>query len=695
MHRPSFAPAALILTAWVAAPPSLAAQDTAATPHTLSVADYLDLESVGDPRLSPDGSQIVYTRRWVNKVEDRWSTALWIMNADGSKARFLVEGSNPRWSPNGDRILYSAQGEPKGSQVFVRWMDAEGATSQITRVTESPRMPQWSPDGRSIAFVSVVPAEAKWAIDMPRPPQGAKWTEAPRVVERLHYRQDRIGFTEPGFTHLFVVPADGGTPRQVTRGDWNVGTRFDGLVFGGGFDWTPDGTTIVFDGLKDESGDDVYRKSHIYAVDVASGDLRQVTSRPGFWGSPAVSPDGRTVAYSGFDSTTRTWAISDLWTIGLDGSNARNLTDELDRSPSQLTWAPDGSGVYFTAGNEGSINVFIASTRGGAQQVTEGTHVVSLVSLASVGRDLVGVGVRTDADELVDVVRYSLRQPGTITRLTDVNDDLLYGKTVGEVEEIWYTSSSDTRVQGWLVKPPNFDPSQTYPMIMEIHGGPFAMYNVAFNFMFQSFASKGYVVLYTNPRGSTGYGSEFMHGIDHAYPGVDYDDLMAGVDAAIAKGYIDTDRMYVGGCSGGGKLSSWVIGHTDRFAAAAVRCPVTNWMTMAGGSDVPYFSHSFFDKPFWEDPSQWLEHSSLMYVGNVTTPTIIMTGELDMRTPMPQSEDYYAALKMRGVPAKLLRFKGEFHGTGSKPSNYMRTILYMDSWYAQWTKQGKAAATLP
>jgi len=680
----------LVGLSWTAI--GLEAQE-AAKPSTLAVADYLELESVGDPQLSPDGAQIVFTRRWINKIEDRWDAALWIMNANGTKQRFLVEGSNARWSPDGTRILYLASGDPKGSQIYVRWMDAEGATSQITRVTESPRNPQWSPDGKSIAFVSVVEAESKWSIEMPSPPQGAKWTEAPRIVERLHYRQDRIGFTEPGFTHLFVVPADGGTPRQITRGEWNVGSRFDGLVFGGGFDWTPDGSTIVFDGLKDRPGDDVYRNSQLYAVQVSSGEVRQITSRPGYWGEPAISPDGRLVAYTGYDSTTKTSAISDLWVVGLDGSNARNLTDALDRDPESLRWAPDGNGIYFTAGDKGAINVYLAPLRGDTRQLTEGMQVVSLNSLAAAGRDLIGIGIRADADEPADVVRYNLRQPSTITRLTDVNDDLLYGKTLGAVEEIWYTSSNNTRVQGWIVKPPDFDASKTYPMIMEIHGGPFAMYNMSFNFMFQAFAAKGYVVLYTNPRGSTGYGSDFMLGIDHAYPGVDYDDLMAGVDAAIAKGYIDTDRMYVGGCSGGGKLSSWVIGHTERFAGAAVRCPVTNWMTMAGGSDVPYFSHSFFEKPFWEDPTPWLERSSLMYVGNVTTPTIIMTGELDMRTPMPQSEDYYAALKMRGVPSKLLRFKGEYHGTGSKPSNYMRTILYMDSWYSQWSKKGKVTAT--
>jgi dipeptidyl aminopeptidase/acylaminoacyl peptidase len=219
------------------------------------------------------------------------------------------------------------------------------------------------------------------------------------------------------------------------------------------------------------------------------------------------------------------------------------------------------------------------------------------------------------------------------------------------------------------------------------------MYNSAFNYSFQNFAANGYLVLYTNPRGSTGYGSAFGNAIRHAYPSVDYDDLMAAVDAVIARGFVDTTRMYVGGCSGGGVLSSWVIGHTNRFAAAAVRCPVINWMSFFGQTDVPLFTANFFDVPFWENPEQWLKQSPLMYVGNVTTPTVVMTGELDLRTPIPQSEEYYAALKTRGVPSALLRFQGEYHGTSSKPSNFMRTQLYMMSWYQRWRRTSPTAVS--
>jgi dipeptidyl aminopeptidase/acylaminoacyl peptidase len=281
-----------------------------------------------------------------------------------------------------------------------------------------------------------------------------------------------------------------------------------------------------------------------------------------------------------------------------------------------------------------------------------------------------------------------------MTKLTNVNGGLLAGMHLAKTEEINFTSTANAKVQGWVVKPPDFDATKKYPLILEIHGGPFSMYSVAFNYMFQNFAANDYLVLYLNPRGSTGYGTAFSGGIDHNYPGPDYDDLMAGVDATIAQGSVDTSHMYVSGCSGGGVLSSWVIGHTDRFAAAAVRCPVIDWLSMTGNTDIPLFTYSFFQKPFWEDPSDWLSHSSVMTVGKVTTPTLLMTGVLDRRTPMPQTEEYYAALKVRGVPVKLLQFEGEYHGTGSKPSNFIRTQLYMMSWFKKYarTPQGKATA---
>ena len=671
--------------------PSVARAQETASDTLLTVDHYLDWEQVSDPRLSPDGSQIIYTRSWVNRLEDKWESGLWIVSADGTKNRFLTKGSNARWSPDGSRIAYFADGEPKGTQLFVRWMDAEGATSQVTRVVETPSDLQWSPDGKWVSFAMLVRKSAPWKIDMPTAPTGANWTAAPRVVDRMHYRQDRRGFMEDGYLHLFSVSADGGTPRQLTSGDWNVGARFDGLSSGVGYDWTPDGRAIVLDGLKDPQADRNYRNSQLYLVDVASGTVRQLTTRPGVWTSPVVSPDGRTVAFAGYDSADVSYHAADLWLIGMDGAGLRKISGTLDRDPGTARWAPDGSGLYFTVGHQGASNVWFAAAAGsGPRQVTSGEH---MLSLSSIDRNLNAVGTRSTPANPADVVRYNLRRPEPITRLTNVNDDLLGRIRLAKVEEVWYASSGGARVQGWIVKPPSFDPSKRYPLILEIHGGPHAMYNVGFSYMFQNFAANGYLVLYTNPRGSTGYGSAFGNAIFRAYPSVDYDDLMAGVDTVIGRGYVDTTRMYVSGCSGGGVLSSWVIGHTQRFAGAAVRCPVIDWISMAGQTDVPYFTYNFFDAPFWEKPEQWLKQSSLMYVGNVTTPTLLMTGELDLRTPIPQTDEYYSALKYRGVPTVMLRFNGEYHGTSSKPTNFMRTQLYMMSWFQKYCGASPTATT--
>jgi dipeptidyl aminopeptidase/acylaminoacyl peptidase len=669
---------------------ALVAQETRST-TLLTTEHYLDWERVSDAQISPDGSRILYTREHVNKMEDKWEQEIWIVNGDGSQNRFFVAGSSPRWSPDGKRFAYLAEGEPKGAQLFVRWVDVDGPATQITHVTEPPRGPRWSPDGKSIAFSMFVPETEKWTISMPSEPNGAKWTPAPRVVSSLHYRQDRIGFLEDGFTHLFVAPAEGGTPRPLTTGKWNVGA---GELRGAAtIDWTPDSKTIIFNANRSTGAELQYEISHLLAVDVASGAIRDLVVKKGSWGRPTVSPDGKLVAFSGYELSGRTHTVDDLYVVGIDGGNARKISGDYDRDPLNIRWAPDGTGVYFDADDRGSRNVQFAAVAGGVKPLTTGTHILTFDSLASMSRELFAAGTSADPEHPQDVVRYSLRQPAQVAKLTDVNGDVLQGKQIAKVEEVWYTSSGNTKVQGWIVKPPSFDASKKYPLILEIHGGPFSMYNVAFNWMFQNFAANNFVVLYTNPRGSTGYGSAFSNGIDHNYPGPDYDDLMAGVDAVAAKGYVDPTRMYVSGCSGGGVLSSWVIGHTDRFAAAAVRCPVIDWISMAGHTDIPLFTYSFFAKPFWDDPSDWLAHSSLMLVGKVTTPTLLMTGILDRRTPMPQTEEYYSALKVRGVPTKLLQFNDEYHGTGSKPSNYVRTQLYMMSWFKQYSRQAGGKVT--
>jgi len=668
---------ALALLACVGHPGPVTAQSTGQAMRTLSLEDYLEWEWVSNPRISPDGREILYTRSWVDKVNDARESAVWIMNVDGTRKRELVEGSSPTWSPDGSRIAFTASGEPEGSQIFVRWMDAEGAVTQITRLTNGPSSLRWSPDGEWIAFTMTVDSDASWSVSPPGRPDGAEWTPSPKVVTRVSYRRDRSGYIDDGYRHLFVVPADGGTPRQLTDGDWNHGSP----------EWSPDGREIYFSANRVDDAEYQLRESEVYAVDVETEAIRTLTDRRGPDSNPLPSPDGSLIAYTGQDEGDYSYRNGHLYVMRPDGSGARTISGELDRSFGVVDWAEDGSGVFIAVRREGTSNLhFVPVDGGGPRPVTEGNHVLSVSSLSGG----TAVGTREAYHETGDIVSFDLQAaldgpagPGALTELTKVNDDVLAGVTLGEVEEIWYESVGGLRIQGWIVKPPDFDPERRYPLMLSIHGGPHSMYDVGFSFGWQEHAANGYVVLYTNPRGSTGYGSDFANEIEHAYPGEDFDDLMNGVDALLERGYVDEDQMFVYGCSGGGVLTSWIVGHTDRFAAASANCPVTNWFSFVGTTD-GIFWYSNFEQYPWEDPSEHLRRSPLMHVGNVTTPTMLMTGENDLRTPMPQTEEFYQALQVLRVPTAMIRFRDEWHGTSSNPSNFMRTQLFLREWFERW-----------
>lgn len=647
--------------------------------HTLQAQDrevtlemYLDMESASNPQISPDGSRIIFTRGGVDAVNDRRYSSIWIMEADGSRKRFLTDGSSPTWSPDGTRIAYTTSGEPQGNQIFVRWMDAEGATTQITRVERGPGSLRWSPDGTQIAFTMSVEDIEAWSVKLPPRPEGAQWTEGPKIVTRLNYRADRRGFVDTSHSHIFVVPAEGGTPRRLTDGEWNHS----------GPEWTPNGEEILFNSLREEESDWMWRESEIYAVKVESGAIRQLTTRPGPDSGPVPSPDGRLIAYQGQDISKDTYVENGLYVMNADGSNPRRIAGELGRSLANVTWASDGSGLYFNASMKGTRNVWFAPLQGEPRAITEGNQLLSFSSMDRNGNLAVTV---SSYHEPGDIWTLNLRDPARMHRLTQVNQDILRGVVMGEVEEIWYKSADGLDIQGWIITPPDFDPSEEYPLILVIHGGPHGMYGVGFNHRWQNHAAEGYVVLYTNPRGSAGYGSAFGNEINNAYPDKDFDDLMNGVDEVISRGYIDEEQLFVYGGSGGGVLTAWIVGHTDRFAAASSNYPVIDWISFVGTTDGPGWYRNFEKFP-WEDPSEHLRRSPLMYAGNVTTPTMLMTGEKDLRTPMPQTEEFYAALKIQKVPTVMLRFKGEYHGTSSIPSNYMRSQLYIHSWFEKWKR---------
>jgi len=351
--------------------------------------------------------------------------------------------------------------------------------------------------------------------------------------------------------------------------------------------------------------------------------------------------------------------------------------------------------VYFTAQNQGAQNLYflaLGSTAGKVTPVTQGTHMLPVSYISKPG---VAVGTLTSFKNPAGIVSFTLSSTApaaSFKQLTFVNDDVLAGKKLGDVTELWYTAPDGLKIQGWYITPPDFDPAKKYPMQLHIHGGPHGMYNVGFNFGWQEHAANDYVILYTNPRGSTGYGSAFGNAIKNAYPGKDYDDLMAGVDTLIGKGFVDTQNLFVTGCSGGGVLTAWIVGKTDRFAAASANCPVVDWLSFVGTTDGASWYYNFEKLP-WDDPSEHLRRSPLTYVGNVKTPTMLMTGVNDLRTPMPQTEQFYSALKLLKVPTAMLRFNDEWHGTSSNPSNFMRTQLYLRYWFDKHKRGVKTTST--
>jgi dipeptidyl aminopeptidase/acylaminoacyl peptidase len=428
-------------------------------------------------------------------------------------------------------------------------------------------------------------------------------------------------------------------------------------------------------------------------VDIAGGSIRQLTTRKGPDTNPTVSPDGKLVAYTGNDYSRDTWTDSKIYVMNIDGANPRLVSGAWDRSPGDLRWAPDGSGLFFTSQSEGTQNLYLLPLSGGdagkVKPITTGTHMLTVSDLSPNG---VAVGTLTSFHKPVDVVLFDVKTPQKIKQLTAVNDDVLTGKKLGDVHEIWYTSADGLKIQGWYITPPDFDPSKKYPLQLHIHGGPHSMYGVGFNFGWQEHAANDYVVLYTNPRGSTGYGSTFGNAIKNAYPGKDYDDLMAGVDTVLSKGFVDAQNLFVTGCSGGGVLTAWIVGHTDRFAAASANCPVTDWLSFVGTTDGASWYYNFEKLP-WEDPSEHIRRSPLTHVGNVKTPTMLMTGVNDLRTPIPQTEQFYSALKLRGVPTAMLRFNDEWHGTTTVPSNFMRTQLYLRHWFEKHKRSGDRKTT--
>ena len=666
--------------------PLAAVAPATAAPPPLAAADVFELQWAADPQISPDGRQVAYVRYRGDVMKDTYSGDVWIVSADGREHRPLVtRAASPRWSPDGTRLLYTAAGD-SGTQLFVRWLDT-GATAQVTRVQHTPSHIAWSPDGRSIAFILPVAEEAPpLAKPLPKP-EGAEWAAPPKVIEKLIYRADGEGYLPDIHQQVFVVSALGGTPRQLTTG------AFD---HGGPLSWTPDGQFLLVSANRHPEGEYDPANSEVHEIRVADGTLRTLTTRQGPDQSPAVSPDGRHVAYLGYDDQRHGYENTRLQVMDRDGNNVRVLSAALDRSVEQPTWAPSGRDVVVQYEDEGRVKLAAFTLDGKLRVLADDVGGLSIgrpyaTGEFSVSRSGVVAYTAAGPERLADVGVVPLRG-GVPKRLTDLSGDLLSQRSLGKLEELWVPSSHDgMRVQAWVITPPGFDPAQRYPLILEIHGGPFAAYGPTFAAELQLYAAAGYVVVYVNPRGSTGYGKAFGNAIHHAYPGYDYDDLMSAVDAVIARGYVDTSRLFVTGGSGGGVLTAWIVGKSDRFRAAVVQKPVINWTSFALTADrYTFFWKYWFPGLPWEQQEQYWARSPLSLVGNVNTPTMVLTGEEDYRTPMSESEQYYQALQLRRVPTALVRVPGAGHGLDKRPSQLASKVAHVLAWFERHAATGEA-----
>jgi len=659
----------------------------------LTAMDVFTLEYAAEPQISPDGKHIVYVRQFSDVISDKHYSNLWVITTDGSEDRALTSGnfndSSPRWSPDGTRIGYISDRNDGKPQLFVRWMDS-GQTAALTNLEHGPSDIAWSPDGKLISFSSFVPTDGPKIANLPKAPEGAKWADAPKAYDHLVYRFNGRGYLKPGFGQRFVVAASGGAPRQLTSGNLPYAGG-EGPGSAGRASWSADGKYLVFSANLHEDYEYDPLNTEVYELSLADGQLKPLTSRKGPDSSPVVSPDGKTIAYIGFDDRYQGHQTTHLYLMNRDGSNSRVATPQLDRDVQDPVWAQDGGGVYFLYDDQGDTKLAFYSLDGKVKELAD--HVGSGGSSYSGGTSFtvskdgtfaVPYDTPTDAGDIAVGIKAN---PKTRV-LTALNGQLFIEKRLGQTEEFWFPSSVDNRkIQGWIVKPPDFDPAKKYPLILEIHGGPFANYGDRFDTNKQIWAAMGYVVLYVNPRGSTSYGEEFANLIHHAYPGDDFYDLNSGVDAVIAKGFIDPDNLFVTGGSGGGVLTCWMVDRTTRFRAAASLYPVINWYSWVLTSDLPSFGTLYwFSGTPWDKTEEYVKRSVLSYVDKVTTPTLLATGEEDYRTPISEAEQYYAALKLRKVESVLVRFPGEPHGLSARPSHQVAKILYVSDWFDKHKK---------
>ncbi len=653
----------------------------AATPF--EAADLYRLSMVTDPQVAHDGRRIAFTRTSFDIQTDSSQGEIWLATLTGTSLdkRLLigasVKASSVQWSPDGRRIAYIAPflGKP---QLWVMAL-SDGIGRPVTSLKTGPDSVAWSPDGSRLAFVARVEAAPRKIAGMPDKPEGATWAAAPKLITDFNYRSDASGYAVAGADQLFVVDADGSNVRQLTKGDFDqVG---DSAV-----SWSPDGRTILFSAMLDADRDLRARDSDLFAVPAAGGAVVQLTRTRGSEARPKLSPDGRTLAFVGAVEVPSFYAQEDLWVMPAAGGEARNLTRAIDRPIADYRWSADGKGFNVSYNDAGLVRVAFVPLGGGKPRIVVPAVGGTRLYLPSSGGSFSeGGGTFAYTTALADrPAGLGVSVGGKEVASLDFNAAWRASKTIGKLERIAYTSSDGLPIEGWVQYPPDFDPARKYPLALEIHGGPNADYGPYFSITHQLYAAAGYVVLFTNPRGSIGYGEKFANAIDKTYPGMDHDDLMAGVDYMVKQPYIDGRNLFIGGGSGGGVLTTNAIGRTTRFRAAAALRPVTDWTVQALTSDITSLTTRYWvpGTP-WDNHDDYWRRSTLSLVGKVVTPTLLIDGEADYRTPIAQTEAYYGALKLRGVDTMMVRLPDAGHTMG-RPSQWLQSILTVVEWYDRY-----------
>ena len=645
--------------------------------------DIFALQYANDIQISPDGKQIVYRKMGYDIMSDKNVGNLWILNTDGSGHQKLTikdaDETSPRWSPSGDRIAFVSQGN-KGSEIFIYWTQ----TAKMARMTQLPQNPSsltWSPNGLQLAFSMFVPSLPPVIAKIPKSPKGAKWAKKPRITDRLNHESDGKGYIPTGFSHLFIMPSSGGLVKQVSSGNFH---------HRGSISWSKDSTTLYFSANRKPDWEYDFRNSEIYKINLNDGQILPLTERDGPDSAPSVSPNGKMIAYIGFDDKREAYQNRLLYLMDIEGSEKRLISQNIDASISSIKWDAESKGLYFNYDQHGNGKIGYLSTNGKFKKITDNRGGTTLGRPYSSGMFSVSKNGKlaytySRPNHPADIATVD-HNGQNWKRLTDFNQALFAFKKPGKVEELWYTSSVDGRkLQGWIVYPPDYDSSKKYPFMVENHGGPISNYGDRYSIEMQLYAAAGYIVFYPNPRGSTSYGEEFANLLLNNYPGEDYNDVMDGVDTCIAKGIAHEDQLFVAGGSAGGIMSAWMIGKNSRFEAAVVVKPVMNWTSKLLVADNYYgYTNSRYEGQVWENPTSYWNFSPISLVGNIQTPTMVMVGMNDLRTPPSEAKQLYHALKLRKIPTVLVEIPEASHGIAKRPSNLMTKVAHTLAWFEKY-----------